>query len=95
MSGFFDSNYNTTEQEDKKEKMNLVRKKLKRVFNAAFDSAEGQKIDAECKLRELRKNFESMNINNILDQKEIIIRADETKKAIAVEYEEMFGEKMV
>ena len=92
MSGLFETMYGASPATQLENKKPLIINKLNRQYAAMIDSAEGQKIDALEKINTLRTNFDKMDINAILAQKEIIISADATIAAIKDEQKIMFGE---
>ena len=80
-----------------KAKRPLVRKRLKRAFEASKDSAEDAKLSAESDLADLRKNLvekpenASDYISQIVKNKSIIINADKTIAALDDEVKELFN----
>jgi len=80
----------------KKAKKPFIRKKLKRAFESAVDSAEEKKVDAEIKIQDLRKELvkdpekAEKLLNDIIEQKTIIERADKTIGIVNNEKEAWF-----
>jgi len=94
VAGLFDELYGATKEAIQNSKKPIIKRKLQRKFKAAYDSACSQIIDAEAELDKVRRNFDDIDINNILELKDTKIAAEETKKAIAEEYQIMFNEEM-
>ena len=81
-----------------KAKRPFIKKKLTRAFESAIDNAEEQKTDAELKIQDLREklvkepeNAESI-LNDLIDQKILIVRADRTIEVIKEEKKVWFAE---
>jgi hypothetical protein len=89
-TGYFAKNFSQTKEEAKISKQPLIEKKLKRNFEAAFDSAQSQKIDAQAKIEDLRANIDNFNIQSIIDQVEVVDAADRTMALIKLEYAAAF-----
>jgi len=87
----FDELYSASDESLKERKKPYVEKALKRKFNAALDSAENQKIDAEERTEELRQDLKDLDIDKLLEQSNIIDAADTTIKLIKKEYKTLFG----
>jgi hypothetical protein len=74
----------------------LVKKQIKRAFEAAIDNVDGQLVDAQLKLQDLReaivKNPESASsfINSIVEQQAKIDNAEKTKVYLTKEQTELF-----
>lgn len=74
----------------------LVKKQIKRAFEAAIDDVDGKLVDSQLKLQDLLesivKNPESASsfINQIVEQKSLIERAEKTKLFLQAEQEELF-----
>jgi hypothetical protein len=75
----------------------LVKKQIKRAFEASIDNVDGQLVDAQLKLQDLReaivKNPESASsfINQIVEQQAKIERAEKTKVFLEKEQTELFN----
>jgi hypothetical protein len=90
----FDKLYSATKEAIDTMKKPIVESRTKRKLASAFDSAEEQRLDAEHQLSELRQNFDSYDVNEILAQKAKVAAAEVTKKAVSEEHFEMFGEEL-
>jgi NACalpha-BTF3-like transcription factor len=91
--GLFTKMYGASKELVEEAKRPLVKNKMVRMYAAAKDSAESQKIDAEENIRVERMKFNNMDINAILRYKATIVSADETIKAIEEEAKIMFEEE--
>lgn len=75
----------------------LVKKQIKRAFEAAIDDVDGKLVDAQLQLQDLRESIvknpssASAFINQIVEQKTVIERAEKTKKFLQAEQEELFN----
>lgn len=75
----------------------LIKKQIKRAFEAAIDNVDGQLVDAQLKLQDLReqivKNPESASsyINSIVEQQAKIDNAEKTKVYLEKEQTELFN----
>ena len=94
MANLFDTLYEATDDALKAMKKPLVRRKLKRTIQSAFDNAENDKIAAEESLHKERKNFETYDINSILAAQAKLIKIDKTQQALREEFKEMFDEDL-
>ena len=94
MAGLFDTLYEASDEALKAMKKPLVRRKLKRAIQSAFDDAEGRKIKAEETLSTVRKDFENYDINKILAAQAEIIKVDKAQKALKDEFRAMFDEEL-
>lgn len=94
MAGLFDILYEASDEALKAMKKPLVRRKLKRAIQSAFDDAEGRKIKAEETLSTVRKDFENYDINRILGAQAEIIKVEKAQKALKDEFREMFDEEL-
>lgn len=90
----FDKLYDAGKEELKQLKKPLMKNKVQRKLQAAYDSAVEQRLDAESALEEARHNIQNYDVNNVLKQQEIIMSADSTIDAIKKEYAELFGEEL-
>ncbi len=93
-TALFDKLYDATDKALKKMKKPLVRKKIKRALESAYDDAEGRKITAEESLVNGRKDFENYDVNEILRAKVEIKKTGEAQVALKKEYLELFDEEM-
>ncbi len=90
----FDKLYEASDEAIKKMKKPLVKKKIKRIIESAWDDAEGRKIRAEERLADNRKDFEKFDINEILKSKQEIKKCSEVQVQIKLEYKDLFGNEM-
>ena len=94
MANLFDTLYDATDDTLKAMKKPLVRRKLKRAIQSAFDDAEGRKIKAEETLANVRKDFENYDVNKILYAQAEIVKVNKAQKALKDEFKEMFDEDL-
>lgn len=90
----FDRLYEADKAAQKEERKPLVERRVKRMFNAAFDSAEGQEIDAMDIKQSAMQDLRKLDVNCLLDAQAVIDKAARTKAMIAKEYEELFDEPL-
>ena len=90
----FDKLYEASDKAIKKMQKPLVRKKIKRAMESAWDDAEDRKIKAEESLANNRKNFDTFDVNEILKAKKELTKCDEAQTELKKEYREMFDEEM-
>ncbi|MBU1101127.1 MAG: hypothetical protein KKA84_12060 [Bacteroidetes bacterium] len=93
-AGIFETIYNATDELRKSMKAPLVKNKLKRRLESAWDDAENKKIDATAKIQDIREDLSNYDINKILDNKDTVVRLGELQVGIAAEFLELFGETM-
>lgn len=72
----------------------LYARELKRQFEAAYDSAEGQRLKAEKMISQAQENLRNYDLAGIIRLKQTMRDADNTMAEIAEHYEEMFGESI-
>lgn len=94
ITSLFDKLYGADDQTVSAEKKPLVRKALKRKFYAAFDDAEGQKLDAMTKMDNLRRNFDNLDLNAILAQRTLIDTLTKMQDSLKEEFQITFGEQL-
>ena len=94
MANLFDTLYEATDDAIKAMKKPLIRRKLKRAIQSAFDDAESRKIKAEETLDTVRKDFDNYDINRILGAQAEIIKVDKAQQALKDEYKTMFDEEL-
>ena len=94
MANLFDTLYEATDDALKAMKKPLIRRKLKRAIQSAFDDAESRKIKAEETLDTVRKDFDNYDINRILGAQAEIIKVDKAQQALKDEYKTMFDEEL-
>lgn len=94
-TGLFDQLYAAGKEAFDALKKPMIKNKVKRRLNAAFDDADLKIREAELKINKVRENFEDYNINEILQQKSVIKQAEDLKAQIKEEYLELFGKEMV
>ena len=94
MANLFDTLYDATDDVLKAMKKPLVRRKLKRAIQSAFDDAEGKKIKAEESLANTRKDFENYDVNKILYAQAEIVKVNKAQKALKEEFKEMIDEDL-
>jgi len=92
--GLFDKLYAAGKEAFDKLKKPVIKNKIKRKLNAAFDDATLKIGEAELKIQNTRSDFENYNINTILEQKAIIAKAKELQVGIKEEFLELFGKEM-
>jgi len=92
--GKFDKFYGADDSTITAEKKPLVKQALKRKFYAAYDDAEGKKLDANGQLESLRRNFTNININGIIATQDEIAQLTRAQEVLKAEYQAMFGEPM-
>jgi len=93
-TGLFDKLYEASDKAIKKMQKPLVKKKIKRAIESAWDDAEDRKLKAEETLTNTRKSFDNFDVNEILKAKKEIIKCDEAQKELRKEFREMFDEEM-
>jgi uncharacterized protein YbcC (UPF0753/DUF2309 family) len=92
--GLFDSFYMASKELIQQLQKPLVRNKIKRKLQTAFDDAESKINEALIKLNKSREDFENYNINTILEQKAIITQCKSLQEQIKQEYQELFAKEM-
>lgn len=98
----FEQLVGSSEEDARKEEVALARRLLQRKLASAFDSAEGQIIKHRAAIRgyfdAIRRNprtgVETFDVNTFLVSIEQIAALENSKAAIANQYERLFGEKM-
>lgn len=90
----FDKLYEASDKAIKKMQKPLVKKKIKRAMESAWDDAEDRKIKAEESLVKNRKNFDNFDVNEILKAKRELTKCNEAQVELKKEYLEMFDEEM-
>ena len=90
----FEKFYAAAEDIKKMAKKPIEERRLKRKFEAAYDDAENQKIDAEKELEESRMNISDYDINKIVEKARLMEELDAAQELIKKEYKEMFGEDL-
>lgn len=94
MQTIFDKLYDATDKALKKMSKPLVKKKIKRMIESAWDDAEGRKLTAEENLTNGRKDFDTYDINEVLKAKLGIKKCNEVQKELRKEFLELFDEEM-
>lgn len=93
----FDSLYDATEEVMRKMKKPLARRKMKRLWQGAFDAAENEKISRQEKLTELRKKFQDFtgdDVNAVIELKHEIKKLEAQQDIIRDEFKIMFGQDL-
>lgn len=82
----------------KQAKKPFIKKRITRAFESAIDSAEEQKVNAELKIHDFRKNLVENPgqageiLNKIVEQRTTIKKADITLEVINIEKDEWFSD---
>jgi hypothetical protein len=90
----FDKLYSAGKQVFDELKKPVVKNKIKRKLQAAFDDASLKIGESELKIQKTRENFDGYDVNTILEQKAIITQAKGLQDQIKAEYKELFGKDM-
>lgn len=94
----FDFLYDATEEALRKVKKPIARRKMKRIFQGAYDAAENEKISRQEELDALRKkfvDFTGTDVNRVIELKFEIKKLEEQQDIIRDEYLVMFGKELV
>lgn len=92
--GLFDKLYSAAKATYDELKKPVVRNKIKRKLQAAFDDASLKIGEATLKIQKTRESFDEYNVNTVLEQKAIITQALSLQTQIKEEYKELFAKEM-
>jgi len=86
----FDVLYGATKDDRKAAQKTLVERKLRRNFQAQFDAADKQEIDAESAKVALFDKVENLDIEALLQAEQLKLDAIETKKVLHDMFKDLF-----
>ncbi len=87
----FDKLYSATDELREKARKPFVKKKLKREFETAIDSAEMQKLEAEERIHALQNDIKSYDLNLYLELRSDLEAIERTIEVLKKHKEEMFN----
>ena len=93
----FDVLYDATDEVMRKLKKPLAARKMKRLWQGAYDAAENEKIQRQEKLTELRKKFQDFSgddVNKVIELKHEIKKLELQQEIIKDEFMTMFGKEL-
>lgn len=93
-TGLFDKLYSAGKQVYDEVKKPVIKNKIKRKLQSAYDDASLKIGEAELKIQKTREDFDNYNINTVLEQKAIITQAKQLQDQIKSEYKELFVKEM-
>lgn len=95
MEGTFYKNWNHTDEEFDKERMELVKNKIQRQFETSFDHTVDMIIAAKQSLKRMAQNkYEGFGLNEYRVLVSNIKDYEATQKELKDEFKEMFGEEL-
>ncbi len=92
--GLFDKLYSASKEAFDLMKKPIVKNKLKQKLKAAFYDAQLKIGEASLAINKTRESFDGYDINKVLEQRQIIVLAEQHQKNIQAEYLELFGVAM-
>lgn len=93
-TGLFDKLYAAAAGVYDEVKKPLVKNKIKRRLQAAYDDAESRINEGNIQIQKTREDFEKYDVNIVLNYKAGIAKSRELQNEIKDEYLELFGKQM-